>query len=167
MIELAAVLCRVAGEYFVAAELSRRGHLASITLRSSRDLDFRTTNRDATKPVAIQGTTSQRGTPNKYSTRKWKRRRRRRPAREAVLHLRDLPPNGEPPMYQVISRREVARLAKEGHESWLATPRRNGKFRFTNYPAGTLTARQKAHRWASSRSDTARRSWRAPVLRHH
>ncbi|MEA2328452.1 MAG: hypothetical protein QOE68_3411, partial [Thermoanaerobaculia bacterium] len=51
--KLDAGLCGIAGEYFVAAELSRRGYLASITLRNSRGVDILATNGDATISVAI------------------------------------------------------------------------------------------------------------------
>ena len=52
------LLAGVAGEYFVAAELSRRGFIASITLRNTRGIDIVVTNKDATKTVAIQCKTS-------------------------------------------------------------------------------------------------------------
>ena len=44
----------VAGEYFVAAELSRRGYVASLTLRNTRGIDILASNTDATKSVGIQ-----------------------------------------------------------------------------------------------------------------
>lgn len=68
--KLDAVLCGVAGEYFVAAELSRRGYLASITLRNSRGVDILASNRDATKSVAIQVKTNQRGVAEWILTQK-------------------------------------------------------------------------------------------------
>jgi hypothetical protein len=40
------LLAGVAGECFVAAELSRRGFIASITLRNTRDIDIVVTNKD-------------------------------------------------------------------------------------------------------------------------
>jgi hypothetical protein len=46
----------------------------------------------------------------------------------------NLPPNGEPPSYHVISRRDVARLVKEGHAVWLSTPGRGGKVRAMDNP---------------------------------
>ena len=52
------LLAGVAGEYFVAAELSRRGFIASITLRNTRGIDIVVTNKDATKTVTIQCKTS-------------------------------------------------------------------------------------------------------------
>ena len=52
------LLAGVAGESFVAAELLRRGVIASITLRITRGIDIVVTNKDATKPVIIQCKTS-------------------------------------------------------------------------------------------------------------
>ena len=40
-------LCGTAGEYFVAAELSRRGYVASITLRNARGIDILASDGDA------------------------------------------------------------------------------------------------------------------------
>ncbi len=48
------ILTGVSGEYFVAAELSRMGHVASITLRNTKDIDVLASNQDSTKSVAIQ-----------------------------------------------------------------------------------------------------------------
>jgi hypothetical protein len=53
----------VAGEYFVAAELSIRGFLASITLRNSRGIDIIVSSPDASRSVSIQVKTSNRGGP--------------------------------------------------------------------------------------------------------
>ena len=56
-------LTGVAGEYFVAAELSRRGYIASITLRNTRGIDILASNADATRQVAIQVKTNQGSKP--------------------------------------------------------------------------------------------------------
>ena len=47
-------LCGIAGEYFVAAELSRRGYIASLTLRNTKGIDILASNTDETKSVGIQ-----------------------------------------------------------------------------------------------------------------
>ena len=60
------LLAGVAGEYFVAAELSRRGYIASITLRNTRGIDIVVTNKDATKTVTIQCKTTQRFADQKF-----------------------------------------------------------------------------------------------------
>lgn len=48
------VITGVTGEYYVAAELSRRGYIASITLRNTRGVDVLCSNSDASKSVGIQ-----------------------------------------------------------------------------------------------------------------
>lgn len=53
-IKLDAGLTGIAGEYLVAGELSRRGYVASITLRNTRGIDIVVTNKDASKSVGIQ-----------------------------------------------------------------------------------------------------------------
>src|SRR5213592_4645750 len=55
------VLTGVAGEYFVAAELSRRGYIASISLRNTRGIDILATHQAATHSITIQCNTNQRG----------------------------------------------------------------------------------------------------------
>jgi hypothetical protein len=49
----------VAGEYFVAAELSLRGILSTITLRNSRGIDIIASNSDGSRAVSIQVKTNQ------------------------------------------------------------------------------------------------------------
>lgn len=48
------LLCGVSGEYFVAAELSKRGYIASITLRNTKGVDILCSNADTTKTIGIQ-----------------------------------------------------------------------------------------------------------------
>jgi hypothetical protein len=57
--KLASTLCGVSGKYFVAAELSRRGYVASLTLRNTRGIDVLASNVDATKSVGILVKTNQ------------------------------------------------------------------------------------------------------------
>ncbi|HYC59000.1 MAG TPA: hypothetical protein VEK79_05475 [Thermoanaerobaculia bacterium] len=133
--KLDAVLCGVAGEYYVAAELSRRGYLASITLRNSRGVDVLATNRDATKSVAIQVKTNQRGLAEWILNEKVETMPSGADLPENLFFVFvNLPPDGEPPSYHVISRREVARIVREGHAAWLATLGRGGRPRAANNP---------------------------------
>jgi hypothetical protein len=57
MAQLSTTLSGVAGEYFVAAELSRRGYIATMTLRNSRGIDILAA--DARQSVRIQVKTNQ------------------------------------------------------------------------------------------------------------
>jgi hypothetical protein len=131
--KLNGALCGVAGEYFVAAELSRRGYLASITLRNSRGVDIIATNRDATKSVAIQVKTNQRGAAEWILNEKVETSVGDHSLPESLFFVFvNLPPNGDPPGYHVVARRDVARLVKESHDRWLATPGRGGKLHANN-----------------------------------
>jgi hypothetical protein len=133
--KLDAGLCGIAGEYFVAAELSRRGYLASITLRNRRGVDILATNRDATKSVAIQVKTNQRGVPEWILNEKVEKSAEVDSLPESLFFVFvNLSPNGDPPSYHIIARGDVARLVKEGHERWLATPGRGGKPHARNNP---------------------------------
>ena len=52
--DLPSILVGVSGEYFVAAELSRLGYVASVTLRNTRGIDILATNASASRSVGIQ-----------------------------------------------------------------------------------------------------------------
>jgi hypothetical protein len=58
--KIPSILAGVAGEYFVAAELSRRGWIASISLRNTRGIDILVTNQEASRSNTIQCKTSQK-----------------------------------------------------------------------------------------------------------
>ena len=57
--KIPSLLAGVAGEYFVAAELSRRGHIASISLRNTRGIDLLATNEEGSRSITIQCKTNQ------------------------------------------------------------------------------------------------------------
>ena len=52
--KVSSILTGVAGEYFAAAELSRRGYVASITLRNTKGIDIIATNEEGSKTINIQ-----------------------------------------------------------------------------------------------------------------
>src|SRR5687768_8407075 len=60
---LSSIQAGISGEYFVAAELSRRGCVASLTLRNTKGIDVLASNADATKSVGIQVKTCQGSEP--------------------------------------------------------------------------------------------------------
>ncbi|HRZ29009.1 MAG TPA: hypothetical protein P5295_19525 [Spirochaetota bacterium] len=59
MDKIPSILSGVSGEYFVAAELSRRGFIASLTLKNTIGIDILVSNSEATKSVGIQVKTNQ------------------------------------------------------------------------------------------------------------
>lgn len=116
-------LAGVAGEYFVAAELSRRGSIASITLRNTQGIDILATNASASRSVTIQCKSLQK------KTKKW-------PLNEKCetffsdSHFYVFVGLGGPserPDYHIVPSKVVAKLVKRDHDKWLNTPGRKGQ----------------------------------------
>lgn len=121
--ELTSLLSGVAGEYFVAAELSRRGFLASITLRNTKGVDILCSNADATKTIAIQVKT------NRRSNREWMLNKKAEIfyADNHFYVFVNLNDNKQQPDYFVVPSEVVATYAKETHAAWLDAPGKNGR----------------------------------------
>lgn len=58
-------LSGLAGEYFVAGELTRRGCIVTLTHRNTKAFDILVSNEFATRAVTIQVKT------NQYASRRW------------------------------------------------------------------------------------------------
>ncbi len=113
----------VSGEYFVAAELTKRGYIASITLRNTRGIDILSTNAEATKTANIQVKTHQ------GKGRSWvlseKSETYHAPGLFYVfVNLKGLT---ERPEYFIVPSKEVAAFIKNNHSEWLATPGKKGQ----------------------------------------
>lgn len=126
--ELTSLLSGVAGEYFVAAELSRRGYLASITLRNTKGVDILCSNSDATKTVAIQVKT------NRRSNREWVLNQKAESfyAHNHFYVFVNLHDDKQQPDYFIVPSEVVARFVKDTHASWLASPGKNGRAHLDN-----------------------------------
>lgn len=123
--KLESTLVGVAGEYFVAAELSVRGYLASVTLRNSRGIDIIASNSDASHSVSIQVKTSKKRAPRWVLTKK---------AETffadnhfyvfALLH--DI---GKRPDFYIVPSKTVADYCSTMHRKWLAGKKKDGSSR--------------------------------------
>ena len=123
MKKIPSVITGVAGEYFVAAELSRRGYIASISLRNTRGIDIPATNEDSSRSITIQCKTQQR------DHKDW------------ILHEKcedfvsethfyvfvKLGGELERPRFYVVPSCDVAKHASAFHKAWLQTPGREGR----------------------------------------
>jgi hypothetical protein len=116
-------LAGVAGEYFVAAELSSRGYIASISLRNTRGIDILATNQSGSRSVTIQCKTNQRAKPlwvlNQKSEDFFS------DSHFYVLVSLGVP--GERPRFHVVPSKTVAEWTKTSHRKWLETPGRKGQ----------------------------------------
>ena len=121
------LLAGVAGEYFVAAELSRRGYIASISLRNTRGIDILATNAAASRSVTIQCKTSQ-------SRNNWMLSDKCE-SFHSENHFYVFVALGtalERPRYHVVPSVAVAKHAGENHTNWLAKPGLHGQAHVDN-----------------------------------
>ena len=125
MVKLSNILGGVSGEYFVAAELSRRGYIASITLRNTRGIDVLCSNEDASKQVSIQVKTT------KESNRAWLLDKKAEAFISSshfyvfvMLNKQDVKPD-----FFIVPSKIVAKFVKESHQKWLKGKSKTAKKR--------------------------------------
>lgn len=119
---LSKILSGVSGEYFVAAELSRRGYIASITLRNSRGIDLLCAAEGGDRAVRIQVKTNQSSRPEWMLSRK------------AESHADDdlfyvfvcLHGLEGSPTYHIVESAVVADYCRTSHAEWLSQPKVDG-----------------------------------------
>jgi hypothetical protein len=117
-------LSGIAGEYLVAAELSRRGYVASLTLRNTRGIDILASNLEATKSVGIQVKTNQGSRSDWMLNQKVETQDVAKNLFFVFVALNGL----GVPTFHIVPREEVvATFAKESHQQWLRTPGRGGR----------------------------------------
>lgn len=120
--KLSTIQVGIAGEYLVAAELSRRGYVASLTLRNTRGIDILASNKDATKSVGIQVKTSQRSTPDWVMSKKAEQ-----DLAENLFYVFVTLPPGTPASFHIVPRKVVGQYVRDSHREWLATPGKQGQ----------------------------------------
>ena len=123
--KISQTLSGVAGEYFVAAELSRRGFIASITLRNTRGVDILVSNADATKSVGVQVKTNQRAN-KEWLLNKKVEEGGDETAKNLFFIFVNLNGVGAPG-YHVVPKADVSAFTRSGHAKWLNTPGRKGQ----------------------------------------
>lgn len=120
--QLTSVLSGVAGEYLCAGELSRRGYIASITLRNSRGVDILATNEDASRSVAIQVKTSYNGSTNWVLGQKADEY-----YADNLFYIFVNLNYGEAPDYYIVPSKTVADTVRKHYQEWLKIPGRKGQ----------------------------------------
>lgn len=115
------ILVGVAGEYYVAAELSRRGFIASISLRNTRGTDILATNQDATQSVTIQVKTTQQKKKSWILNEKAESFFPRNHF-YVFVRLGDKEKRAE---FHIVPSRVVAKYVKKDYQSWRT---RSGKY---------------------------------------
>ncbi|TAK43025.1 MAG: aspartate ammonia-lyase [Saprospiraceae bacterium] len=113
----------VAGEYYVAAELTRRGIFAAITLRNSEAYDILALNPLTNKQFGIQVKTT-------WEKRRWALNKKVEDVYSenhfyifVVLFQND----SRKPEFFIIHSKELAEIICQEHRNWLATPGKKGQ----------------------------------------
>ena len=133
---VSSILSGVSGEYFVAAELSRQGYVASITLRNTKGIDILVSNADASKSVSIQVKT------NRGRRKTWLLNKKAEDYFDDNLFYVFVNLNGgQPPDFYVVQSNIVAAKVKKDYARWLAAPGRNGQ-RHKDNPMRTFQPRE-------------------------
>jgi len=120
MSELTRSLNSIAGAYFVAGELSQRGHIATVTVRNTRGIDVLASKLDGSKSVSILVRTSSVKERENY-TRSWSMGKRDENVFSDYLFyvFVDIKYNNEKPDYYVVKSKIVAEYVKAIHHEYL------------------------------------------------
>ena len=113
--KLDSTLVGVAGEYLVAGELSRRGYIASITLRNSRGIDIIASNSDGSKSVSIQVKTNSDGGKSWILSKKSEKFY----SDSHYYIFVALGKINERPIFHIVPSKKVAEHTLRGHANWL------------------------------------------------
>lgn len=110
------------GEYFVAAELERRGFTATIPMSNTKDFDILVINKETYRQVALQVKTS-------YSrSTEWTLSKKNESLVGDDIYYVFISLNEhDAPEYYIVESKLVAISVKQSHQKWLDTPGRNGQ----------------------------------------
>jgi len=121
--KLSKQLSGIAGEYYAAAELSRRGLLAAITLRNSDSIDILASSIDGETQISVQVKTTQ-------NKRKWplsEKVEKEYSNKKIYIFINILNNKISRPEFFLIHSKDLAEHISKGHQKWLDTPGKKGK----------------------------------------
>lgn len=113
----------IAGEYYVAAELSRRGYMASITLRNNDSVDILACRQSDFKTFAIQVKTIQN------NSKRWPlSKKNENIKKENLFYVFVMLKNiDKRPEFYIVPSTELAENIRKQNQTWLDTPGRHGQ----------------------------------------
>jgi hypothetical protein len=120
---ISSTLAGVAGEYFVAAELSRRGLVASISLRNTRGIDIQVSDSLAASSVTIQCKTSRANKKN-WILRDTSEKYHSKTHFYIFVTLGDILTS---PEYHIVPSKIVADYIRKSHKAWMKRLGKNGQ----------------------------------------
>lgn len=122
MEKVSSILSGTSGEYFVAAELSRHGYIASVTLKNTKGIDVLVSNENATKTLGIQVKT------NQGERKAWLLNEKAEDFYANNLYYVFVNLRGDKqPLFYIVPSKIVSDQIKLSHKEWLNTPGKNGQ----------------------------------------
>lgn len=118
-------LSGITGEYFVAAELSRRGFIASLTLKNTQGIDILVSTIGVERSYAVQVKTTQ-GKKKEWMLNEKSEKLKDENFFYIFVRLKN---ENEVPDYHIVPSRIVANQIKKDHLIWLNTPGKKGQKR--------------------------------------
>jgi hypothetical protein len=120
------ILPGISGEYFVAAELSSCGFIASVTLRNTKGIDILASNQNASRTVAIQVKTNHW---ESKGGKGWVLNKKAEEYSDDNLFYVFVNLKGESirPDFYIVPSKMVASYIKEKHAEFLKTPGKHGQ----------------------------------------
>lgn len=115
----------MAGEYYVCAELSRRGYVATLTLKNTEGIDILASRPRTGKAISIQVKTLQ-ATKGHWVLNK---KNESHYSDEFFYILVRLPAAGIRPAFHIVPSIVIADEITSGHKKWLAGPKKDGSAR--------------------------------------
>lgn len=110
------------GEYFVAAELERRGFTAAVPMSNTKDFDILAINRETNRQIAIQVKTT------RFKKKSWTLNKKNEDiVDDNVFYFFVALNELENPEYHIVPSHIVAKEIKESHQSWLYEPGKKGQ----------------------------------------
>jgi hypothetical protein len=123
--KISPILAGVSGEYFVAAELSRRGYICSVTLKNTKGIDILVCNEDATRTLGIQVKTNQINKSEWILNEKCEKLK----DKNIFYVFVNLRKTDELPEFYIVPSKVVAETTTVNHKKWLNGKGRNGQKR--------------------------------------
>lgn len=123
MKKISGIQSGVAGEYFVAAELSRRGYLCSITLKNTKGVDILVSNENSSSLVGVQVKT------NNSDRKAWllNKKAENLSDNNLVYVFTNLKGIENLPDLYIVESRIVAEYVTKNHQEWLDTLGKKGQ----------------------------------------
>lgn len=110
------------GEYFVAAELERRGFTAAVPMSNTKDFDVLAINTTTHRQVALQIKT------NRTKSKSWMlTKKSENVTGENIYYIFVCLNDMDAPEYYIVESHIVAESLQKGYEAWLSSPGKNNK----------------------------------------